>query len=262
MRRAVPVGLILAIFALFVVAAACGGEDPPPDAEFAPRIEVLAPIDEAEVITAAVPEFEYRLRIVSGLPNSCAEYKNTLVNIVGNTVRVNVLNTVPADVRVACGAIYGFHERTVELLGLDPNTDYDISVNGVVNLTLTTEMAPVEGKRSLPAPLVDFGLELTASSPPAYDLVVNTGLESTCMTRGEVVKSRSGGRLFGNLIRISLTNLEEIDPAEECSEEFTPYEIRVTLPGVFKLGGQYELVLNMGGRYEFSGGATELRRIK
>lgn len=260
MKGAVRMRLILGIMALFIVAAACGGEDPPPDVEFAPRIEALAPIDEAEVITVAGPK--YTLRIVSGLPNSCAEYKNTLVNIVGNTVLVDVRNTVPADVRVVCAAVYGFNERTVELPGLEPKTDYTIIVNGTVDLTLTTEAEPVEGQRSVYAPLVDIRLEMTASSPPTYDVVVGTGLESTCMTQGEVAQSRSGGRLFGRLIRVNLTNLEEIDPVTECSPEFTPYEVRVTLPGKFILNSTYELELNLDERYEFDAGSTELRRVK
>lgn len=262
MKGAVRAGVILGIATLFVAAAACGGEDAPPDAEFAPRIEVLAPIDEAEVVAVAGDEPKYKLRLVSGLPDSCTEYKTTLVNITGDTVTVDIRNTVPADVRVACADVYSFEERTVDLLGLEPATDYNIIVNGVINLTLTTEAAPIAGQRLVDAPLLDFRLELTASSPPAYDLVLETGLESTCMTRAEVSKSRSGGRLFGNVIRVSVTNLEEIDPLTECSEEFTPYEARVTLPGGFRLGSKYELVLNQGGRYEFSGGSTELRRVK
>ena len=261
MKGAMRAGLILAIAAISV-AAACGGEDAPPDPEFALRIEVLAPIEEAEVVTVVGPETEYMLRIVSGLPNACAEYKNTLVNIVGDAVTVDVRNTVPADLRVACAAVYGFKERTVELLGLAPATDYTITINATVSLTLTTEAAPVQGQRSVYAPLVDSRLELTASSPPAYDLVVDTGVESTCMTRGEVSHSRSGGHLFGNLIRVNVTNIEEIDPVIECSEEFNPYQVRVTLPGAFKLGSRYELLLNLDERYEFSGGATELRRVK
>ena len=83
MKGAMRAGLILAI-AVISVAAACGGEDAPSDPELALRIEVLAPIDEAEVITVVGPETEYMLRIVSGLPNACAEYKNILVNIVGD----------------------------------------------------------------------------------------------------------------------------------------------------------------------------------
>lgn len=262
MKRALRAGLIPAIAALFVVASACGGDDAPPDAEFAPRIEVFAPIDEAEVVIVAGPEPEYRLRIVSGLPNSCAEYKNTLVNVVGNTITVDVRNTVPADLRVACAAVYGSEERTVELTGLQPTTDYVITVNAIASLTLTTEAAPVEGQRAVEAPLMNLSLELTRNSPPAYDLVIDTGLESTCMTPGVVDQSRSGGRLFGHLIRVNLTNLEEITPDAECSAEFVPYDVRVTLPGTFELGRNYELTLNLDERYEFTAGSTELRRVK
>ncbi len=258
MNSALRTGLILVISALFVTAAACG-EDAPPDAEFAPRIEVIAPIDEAEVITVRDPDPGYRLRIVSGLPDSCANHKNPTVNVLGNAIVVEVLNTVPADVRVACAEIYGSHEGTVELPGLEPATDYEISINGAVNLTFTTEALVDDGTRSVLAPIMDFSLELTKVDPPAYDFILNSGLESSCTTRGEVTSTRSGGRLFGNIIHVSLTNVEETDPATECSNDFTPYETRVTLPGVFERNGEYEILLNFGNRYEFIGGATTLR---
>jgi hypothetical protein len=252
--------LILVVSALFVTAAACG-EDAPPDAEFAPRIEVIAPIDEAEVIAVRDPEPRYQLRIVSGLPNSCATHENTRVNIVGNAIVVEVRNTLPADVRVACAEIYGSHEGTVELPGLEPATDYEISINGAVDLTFTTEAKVDDGTRSVLAPITKFRLELTNSDPPEYDFVVDSGLESSCMTRGEVTRTRSGGRLFGNLIHVSLTNVEETDPETECSNDFTPYEARVTLPGVFEKGGEYRILLNFGNRYEFIGGSSALRLL-
>ncbi|HCV28144.1 MAG TPA: hypothetical protein QGI07_09245 [Dehalococcoidia bacterium] len=253
-------GLLLVISALFVVAMACGS-DAPPDAEFAPRIEVMAPIDEAEVVVITDPEHEYQLRIVSGLPNACAEYKETHVKILGNDITVDVRNTIPVDVRVACAEIYGSHERIVELVGLEPSTDYQISVNGAASLSLTTEAALDDGTRSVLAPIMDFRLELTNTSPPAYDFIVNSGLESSCMTQGEAVQTRSGGRLFGNLIRVSLTNIEKVDVATECVRQFTPYEARLTLPGTFETGGDYEILINFDKQYEFKGGATETRLL-
>ena len=262
MKGAIRAGLIPVAAALLLVVVACGGDDAPPDAEFAPRIEVFAPIDEAEVVTVAGNEPEYRLRIVSGLPNSCAQYKTTLVKVLEGNVTVDVRNTIPADERVVCGEVYGSHERTVDLAGLQPETDYTITVNGAVNLTLTTEAAAVEGQRSVFASIGDFRLEMTRTSPPAYDLVVETAVESTCMTQGDVDQSRLGGRLFGNLIRVNVTNLEEVNPANECADEITPYQVRVTLPGTFTLGEEYELMLNLDERYAFSGGSTELRRVK
>lgn len=259
MNRAVRAGMFLAISALFVLAAACGSDDTPPDAEFAPRIEVLAPIDIAEVVITddAVPD--YLLRIVSGLPGGCAEYANTLVSVGTDVITVRVMNTIPEDVRVACTAIYGSHERSIELLGLETATDYEITVNNTVNLTFTTEPEPTEGRRSVQARIVDFRLELTNNNPLTYDFFMTSGLESSCIIRGEVVQSRSGGRLFGDLIRINLTNLENIDSTVECTGEFTPYETRVTLPGGFLVGGEYEILLNFGNVYEFIGGSVELR---
>jgi hypothetical protein len=259
MNWAVRTGMFLVISALFVLAAACGSDDTPPAAEFAPRIEVLAPIDIAEVVVTDDTEPDYLLRIVSGLPNGCAKYKNTHVSIGTDVITVRVMNTIPEDVRVACTAIYGSHERSIKLLGLETATDYEIIVNSAVDLTFTTEPEPTEGTRSVQARILDFRLEVTNSNPLTYDFIMNSGLESSCITRGEVNQSRSGGRLFGDLIRINLTNLEDIDSTVECTGEFTPYEARVTLPGNFVVDGDYEILLNFGNVYEFKGGLTVMR---
>jgi hypothetical protein len=259
MTRAVRAGMFLVISALFVLAAACGSDDTPPDAEFAPRIEVFAPIDVAEVIVADNAESDYLLRVVSGLPNGCAKYDNMHVNVGAAVITVSVMNTIPEDVRVACTLEYGSHDRAVELQGLETATDYEIIINSATNLTFTTEAEPTEGMRSVQARILDFRLELTNSIPLTYDLIMNSGLESSCITRGDANQSRSGGRLFGDLIRINLTNLEDIDATVECTGEFTPYEIRVTLPGNFVIDGEYEILLNFGNVYEFIGGSTVLR---
>ncbi|MFP6593499.1 MAG: hypothetical protein VB860_00780 [Dehalococcoidia bacterium] len=259
MNRAVRAGMFLVIPVLFVLATACGSDDTPPDAEFAPRIEVLAPIDQAEVVVTGDAEPDYLLRIVSGLPNGCAKYDNTHVRTIGDVITVSVMNTIPEDVRVACTEIYGSHERTVELQGLENATDYEIIVNSAVNLTFSTEAEPTEGTRSVQAEIIDFRLELMNTAPLTYDFIMSSGLESSCITRGEVVQSRSGGRLFGDLIRINLTNLEDIDSTVECTGQFTPYEMRVTLPGSFAVDAEYEILLNFGNVYKFIGGSTELR---
>ena len=259
MTRAVRAGMFLVISALFVLAAACGGDDTPPDAEFAPRIEVFAPIDVAEVIVKDDGESDYLLRIVSGLPNGCAKYDSVHVNVETGIITVSVMNTIPEDVRVACTEIYGSHDRTVELQGLETATDYEIIINSATSLTFTTEAEPTEGMRSVQARIFDFRLELTNSTPLTYDFIMTSGLESSCITRGDANQSRSGGRLFGDLIRINLTNLENIDSAVKCTGDFTPYETRVTLPGNFVIDGEYEILLDFGNVYQFIGGSTELR---
>jgi hypothetical protein len=251
-------GLILVISALFVVAVACG-DDAPPDAEFAQRIEVFAPVDEAEVITVRDPEIGYQLRIVSGLPNSCAEYLDTRVNILGNKINVNAWNTIPEDVRVVCAAVYGSHERTVELRGLAPSIEYELVLNNADPLMLMTEAEVDDGTRSVLATIIDLELEMTNTSPPEYDLIVTSELESSCISQGELVEARTDGRIWGNVIRVSLTNIVETNPAVECSGEITNYEARVAMPGKFVTDGAYELQMNGRELFDFVGGLTELK---
>ena len=138
MNGALRTGIAIVISTMALSAFACG-EDAPPDVEFAPRLELLAPIDEAELITVGKESPVYQLRVVSGLPNACAKYKNTTVKIVGADIVVDVRNTVPQDDRVICAAVYGSYERTVDLPGLKPETDYTVTVNDQVQLKLKTE---------------------------------------------------------------------------------------------------------------------------
>ena len=258
MSGAMRTGLILVISALFIAAVACG-DDAPPDADFAQRIEVYAPVDEAEVITVRDPYIGYQLRVVSGLPSSCAEYLDTRVYILGSKIIVGVWNTIPEDVRVVCAAVYGSHERTVELRGLALSTEYQVVLNNTEPLTLMTEAAADDGTRSVLATIVDLDLVLTNNAPLEYDLVVTSELESSCISQGELVKSRSGGRIWGNVIRVSLTNLVETDPAEECSGEITNYEVRLAMPGKFVEDAEYELQMNGREGFDFVGGLTNLR---
>jgi len=259
MNGALRTGIAIVISTMVLSAVACG-EDAPPDVEFAPRLEVIAPIDEAELITVGGQQSPvYQLRVVSGLPNACASYKNTTVKIVGTDIVVDVRNTLPQDSRVICAAVYGFYERTVDLPGLKPETDYTVTVNDQVQLKLTTEAKLDVGMRSVLATLVDFRLELMNEFPLQYEFVANSGLESSCIAQGEVTQTRSGGRLFGHVLRISLTNLEQIDSTTECIQEFTPYEVRVPLTGDFDPGSDYILQLNFGNQYDFVGGQTNLK---
>ena len=59
---------------------------------------------------------QYRLTVVSGLPNACVSYGGYTVIRDGDTVRVEMLNWKSADPQVACAEIYRT-VRTVVPLG-------------------------------------------------------------------------------------------------------------------------------------------------
>jgi len=123
-----------ALASLFVLTAvACVPEKSPggsgdPDTE---REVVSAPIDGIDILIREIAPPQYAAVIKSGLPSGCARFnKAEIASRAGNTITIEVTNTIPTDKDTACTAIYGTHESTVEL-GTDftPNQTYTLQVN-------------------------------------------------------------------------------------------------------------------------------------
>ena len=139
--------LALALGAVALLAVACNGADASEaDDSSAPggpgqhsRAPELAPIDELELIIRESFPPQYALKVVSGLPSGCAEYDRTDVTREGNTITVEVWNSVINDPAVSCTMIYGMHEQTVELgTEFTPGEEYTVKVNDQV-LTFTAQ---------------------------------------------------------------------------------------------------------------------------
>jgi len=127
----------LAAGALALLAAACGDVDdasdggvasPSPDAG---RKIVPAPIDELVMIVRESAPPQYAVRVVSGLPDGCAEFNEAkIAGRTGTTIEIEVTNTIPSDPSLICTAIYGTHEETIELgSDFDSGTEYVVKVN-------------------------------------------------------------------------------------------------------------------------------------
>jgi len=87
------------------------GEPPPMELE-----EAVAPIEDVELVIAESNPPQYMLNIVSGLPSGCAKFDEYDVVRDGAAIEVSVTNLRPAPGQtVACIAIYGYHEGTVNL---------------------------------------------------------------------------------------------------------------------------------------------------
>ena len=94
--------------------------------------ETPAPIESVEVVVSESDPLEYSLRIVSGLPSGCVEFKGYEVSLDGNVFTVDVVNLEPTG-PVVCTAIYETHEGEVALDGsLTPGETYTVIVNGEV----------------------------------------------------------------------------------------------------------------------------------
>ncbi len=92
---------------------------------------VDAPIDGLDIIVRESFPPQYAVHIVSGLPSGCALFEQAeITGRSGTEITVHVTNTMPDDPNVACTAIYGTHESTVDL-GSDftAGTPYTVRVN-------------------------------------------------------------------------------------------------------------------------------------
>jgi hypothetical protein len=119
---------MVAVACVTVFAAACGGTN---DASNGERKLVPAPIDELEHVVRESAPPQYAVRVVSGLPNGCALFEAAEVaGRSGNTITIEVTNTMPSDDAVICTQIYGTKETVIELgTDFDSGTEYTVRVN-------------------------------------------------------------------------------------------------------------------------------------
>jgi hypothetical protein len=90
---------------------------------------VLAPIDGADILVLESFPAQYLLRVLAGLPGGCAAAAGHDLSRSGDTIRVQVYNSMPTG-PVACTMIYGTYELNVPL-GSDfqSGREYVIEVN-------------------------------------------------------------------------------------------------------------------------------------
>lgn len=100
----------------------------PPDA--GGRTAVPAPIEDVELVVRESYPVQYAVKVTSGLPSGCAEYRDATLERDGATLTITVTNTMPASDRVACTMIYGYTEHTVELgTDFESGSEYTVHVN-------------------------------------------------------------------------------------------------------------------------------------
>jgi len=109
------------------IAAPTQPATPPPST--ANRLE-RAPIDNAEIIVRESAPPQYAVHVTSGLPSGCHRFDHASVTRTPSRISIEVLNSLPDDPGIACTAIYGYHEETIEL-GSDftPGETYAVRVN-------------------------------------------------------------------------------------------------------------------------------------
>jgi hypothetical protein len=92
-----------------------------------------APIESIEIQVMKSYPPKYAVRVISGLPNSCASFGGYHVRRSGDTIDIRILSMVTGTAEsVACAEIYGFVETSI-FLGSDfeSGNTYEVLVNGV-----------------------------------------------------------------------------------------------------------------------------------
>lgn len=93
-------------------------------------VQALAPIESIEVLILESFPVQYRVLVVSGLPNACYSFAGYWLDLSGDTIRIEIINWKPADSGVACAAVYRAVETTIHLgSDFESGKTYTIVVN-------------------------------------------------------------------------------------------------------------------------------------
>ena len=89
-----------------------------------------APIENVEIMILESFPVQYRVLVVSGLPNACYSFAGYRLERNGDTIRIEMTNSKPAEPRLACAQVYGIVETTIPLgKEFQSGSTYTIDVN-------------------------------------------------------------------------------------------------------------------------------------
>ena len=96
------------------------------------RMEVLAPTVSVEVAILESSPQQYRVEVVSALPNGCHRFERSVVasDSIGRTFTFSIINSVPTDPNVACTKEYSTLNHSFPLQGdIVRGVTYTVVVN-------------------------------------------------------------------------------------------------------------------------------------
>ena len=213
--------------------------NPPP--EEPPPVEVLAPIEDATVVSPDSVGGDYVLKITSGLPNGCTEFNGYDLVRNGNRFVVEVNNLVPhPSLNMACTEIYGMHEGQVTLgSDLTPGETYTVTLNE--DLIISFNALDADGLAMVEKESPVEEVEVTGSSG-SYDLAIVSRLPkgSSC--------SRFVGyklnRRFLEYIEVSVTHREVSEDNVPCTRDLPVIVTDIPLGTGFDETMTYTVVVN------------------
>ena len=228
-----------------IVLVRVGGSSNEPTPTEQEMAETSAPIESVEVVVSESDPLEYSLRIVSGLPSGCVEFKgyDYDLSLDGNVFTVNVVNLEPVD-PVVCIAIYERHQGEVALGGsLTPGEIYTVIVNGeVTNSFLARNDRTREWVMEV-SPIESLEVVVSESDPSKYSLNVLSALPqgSTC----SVFNGYDILRRAGITIEVEVTHLK-IPPGQivPCTADYPTVSTEIPLGANFVPGETYTVIVN------------------
>ena len=226
-------------------------EDPRGDAPKTIRVD--APIDELNLIILESFPVQYRLRVVSGLRNSCESFGGYDVTLEGTTVQVDFYNFRVEDTSIACAEIYGMVETYVDLGSeFDTGITYTVQAgarslkfrDGATGLFEAPERDINEGYQLVLAPVESLSLNRDGEE---YVLLATYGLSSGCHTF-------EGFTVDGEDATLTVKLQNRIPTGDVmCTQVYGTGEVIVPLGSEFEDQVTYTLEVN-GQRLSFVGG--------
>ena len=220
-----------------------GGSPSEPGPSEQEMVETPAPIESVEVVVSESTPRGYSLRIVSGLPSGCVEFKSYEVSLEGNVVTVDVVNLKPLG-PVVCTAIYNRHEGEVPLDDrLASGETYTVIVNGeVTNSFLTRDHRTSEWVIEL-SPIENVDVVVSESDPTTYSLNVLSTLPqgSSC----SVFNGYNISRRTHDTIEVEVTHLK-VAPGQviPCTTDLPTVSTEIPLGANLIVGQRYAVIVN------------------
>ena len=224
--------------------------EPPPDlvddadADLQTWVEVPATAISANLIPN---ELEHPLRIAyyQSTIEGCARPGSQSLRLDGNDIIVSVtlMQPPPTAWSIPC------HEQvveldTVELVGaaLESGQTYRVVVNGRVTTTFTLQDRGIGHTFITESPIESWEVEILESSPPQYQLRVDSGMPtgSSCSQFNgyEIRRDRS------DRIEVTITHHEVADQFVDCTDNYPTVESVVPLGSDLEPGLEYTVSVN------------------